>query len=118
MFPASGHLSIKGQVPAGAFVVFHPKNGAAIDPKGYAVCPRAVVKPDGTFVLGSYDATDGAPSGEYAVTVDWRKIVKSPDGSPVLGPNVVPPKYGKPESSPVSIRIAERSNELEPITLN
>lgn len=118
VFPASGHLSIQGQVPTGAFVVLHPKNGAATDPKGDVVCPRAVVKQDGSFALGSYDATDGAPAGEYAMTVEWRRIVKSPDGSPVLGPNVVSPKYGKPESSPVSIRIAERSNELEPITLN
>ncbi len=118
VFPASGHLSIQGQVPAGAFVVLHPKNGAATDPKGDVVCPRATVKPDGSFVLGSYDSADGAPLGEYSLTVEWRRIVKSPDGSPVLGPNVVPPKYGRPESSPVSVRIAEQSNEIAPITLN
>jgi hypothetical protein len=118
VFPASGHLSFKGQVPTGAFVVLHPKNGAATDAKGVVVRPRATVKPDGSFVLGSYDAADGAPSGEYSLTVEWRRIVKSPDGSPVLGPNVVSPKYGRPESSPVSIRIAEKGNELAPISLN
>jgi hypothetical protein len=118
VFPASGHLSVKGQVPTGAFVVLHPKNGTATDSKGDVVRPRAVVKPDGSFVFGSYDSNDGAPSGEYSLTVEWRKIVKSADGSPVLGPNVIPPKYARPQSSPVSIRIAEKSNELDPITLN
>src|SRR4051812_30400474 len=117
VFPVSGHLSIKGQAPTGAFVVLHPKAGTAINPKGEVVRPRAVVKPDGSFAFASYDADDGAPSGEYSLTVEWRKIVRSPDGSPVLGPNVVSPKYGRPESSPVSIRIAEKSNELAPIFL-
>ena len=118
VFPVKGHLSVKGQVPSGAFVVLHPKNGTATSPNGEVVRPRAVVGPDGSFQLGSYDSVDGAPSGEYSVTVEWRKIVKSNDGSPVLGPNVVPPKYARPETSPVSIRIAEKSNELAPITLN
>jgi hypothetical protein len=118
VFPVKGQLSINGQTPAGAFVVLHPKNGAATAPNGEVVRPRAVVNPDGTFELGSYDSLDGAPSGEYAVTVEWRRIVRSPDGSPVLGPNVVPPKYARPETSPLAIRIAEKSNELAPIKLN
>ena len=118
VFPVSGHLSIKGQTPTGAFVVLHPKAGTATNPKGEVVRPRAVVKPDGSFVFASYDADDGAPSGDYSLTVEWRKIVKSPDGSPVLGPNVIPPKYGRPEWSPVFIRVAEKSNELDPIKLN
>jgi len=118
VFPATWHLSVKGQVPAGAFVVLHPKNGAATAPNGETIHPRAVVNPDGSFAIGSYDSGDGAPTGEYAVTVEWRRIVKSADGSPVLGPNVVAPKYARPETSPLSIRIADKSNELDPITLN
>jgi hypothetical protein len=118
VFPVNGHISVKGQAPSGAFVVLHPKNGAATAPNGEVVRPRAVVNPDGSFAFGSYDSSDGAPSGEYSVTVEWRRIVKSPEGSPVLGPNVVPPKFARPESSPLSIRVAEKSNELDPITLN
>jgi hypothetical protein len=118
VFPVNGHLSVKGQPPSGAFVVLHPKNGTATAPNGEVVRPRAVVNPDGSFAFGSYDSSDGAPSGEYSVTVEWRRIVKSPEGSPVLGPNVVPPKYARPESSPLLIRVAEKSNELDPITLN
>src|SRR4051794_30222602 len=118
VFPVTGRLSVKGQAPSGAFVVLHPKHGAATAPNGDVVRPRAVVNTDGSFVLGSYDSSDGAPSGEYSVTVEWRRIVRSPEGSPVLGPNVVPPKYARAESSPLSIRVAEKSNELAPITLN
>ena len=117
VFPVKGHLSVKGQAPVGAFVVLHPKNGAATAPNGDVVRPRAVVNPDGSFAFGSYDALDGAPSGEYSVTVEWRRIVKLADGSPVLGPNVVPPKYARVETSPLAIRVAETSNELDPIVL-
>jgi len=117
VFPVTGHLSVNGQAPSGAFVVLHPKNGTGTAPNGEVVHPRAVVKPDGSFAIGTYGADDGAPSGEYSVTVEWRKIVRSSDGSPVLGPNVVPVKYARPQSSPVSIKIAETSNELDPITL-
>jgi hypothetical protein len=118
VFPVTGHLSVKGQAPVGAFVVLHPKQGTAVAPNGEVVRPRAVVKPDGSFEFGSYNSNDGAPSGDYSMTVEWRKIVKSPDGTPVLGPNVVPPKYARPQSSPVAIRIAEKSNELDPIMVN
>jgi hypothetical protein len=118
VFPVNGHLTVKGQAPSGAFVVLHPKNGAATAPNGEVVRPRATVSPDGSFAFGSYDSSDGAPCGEYSVTVEWRRIVKSAEGSPVLGPNVVSPKYARPQSSPLSIRVAEKSNELDPITLN
>jgi hypothetical protein len=118
VFPVNGHLSVKGQVPSGAFVVLHPKKGTATAPNGDVVRPRALVNPDGSFAFGSYDSSDGAPSGDYSLTVEWRRIVRSSDGSPVLGPNVVPPKFTRPEWSPISIRVAEKSNELDPITLN
>src|SRR5690348_6286119 len=72
VFPVVGHLSVNGQTPAGAFVVLHPKNGTATAPNGEAVHPRAVVKPDGSFAVGTYKADDGAPSGEYSLTVEWR----------------------------------------------
>jgi hypothetical protein len=117
VFPVNGRLSVKGQAPSGAFVVLHPKKGAATAPNGDVVRPRAVVKPDGSFAFGSYDSSDGAPAGDYSVTVEWRRIGKSPEGSPVLGPNVVSPKYARPETSPLAIKVAEKVNELEPITL-
>ena len=64
VFPVIGHVSVNGQVPSGVFLVLHPKNGTGIAPNGEAVHPRAVVKPDGSFVVGTYGADDGAPSGE------------------------------------------------------
>src|SRR5690242_19024470 len=71
VFTVKGHLSVKGQASAGAFVVLHPKNGTATAPNGEVIRPRAVVNQDGSFDLGSYDSVDGAPAGAYSVTVEW-----------------------------------------------
>src|SRR5262245_15325321 len=68
--PLTGHVSFDGQPAAGATVIFHPLEAPADAPR-----PTATVGTDGTFTLGTYQPGDGAPAGEYAVTVEWRKLV-------------------------------------------
>jgi hypothetical protein len=34
-----------------------------------------------------------------------------------VGPNLLPPKYGNPKTSDLHIRVAEGSNQLQPIQL-
>ena len=84
---------------AGALVVFHPT-----DPtyeKRIGGKPFAKVQDDGTFVLTTYAEGDGAPEGEYGVTIDWRGKAKESkfsfgDGGPVGAP-LLNPKYGNPQ---------------------
>ena len=49
-----------------------------LHPKGQSETPaaRAEVKPDGTFVAGTYEVSDGAAEGDYIVTVEWFKPVQ------------------------------------------
>jgi hypothetical protein len=109
---AKGRVTYAGQPAAGAFVVLHPKN----QPESLAPTPTATVQPDGTFALTTYDAGDGVPEGDYVVTVQWRKTVKS--GSDyVLGPNLLPAKYGRPETSDIVVHVAAGQSELPPIAL-
>jgi hypothetical protein len=114
VFPTSGKVSLQGKVPAGAFLVLHPKNAT---PATESVRPRAHVKQDGSFELSSYESNDGAPAGEYAVTVEWRQTIKFPNGDAGPGPNLVPRHYSRPETSPVTVNIAEGPNQLDPIVL-
>jgi hypothetical protein len=53
----------------GALVILHPLN----DPDPRAPRPVARVGADGRFSPTTYSADDGAPAGEYAVTVAWVK---------------------------------------------
>jgi len=70
--PVRGELYHKSQPAAGALVIFTPVNEGdpSAWPNGY---PRATVNSDGSFQAGTFSATDGAPDGEYILTVTWMQ---------------------------------------------
>lgn len=97
--PAGGKVMFNKTVPpVGALVVFHP-----VDPDLELRAggkPFAKVKDDGTFTLTTYTEDDGAPEGEYVVTVDWRgatKAAKFSFGEGGAGVNRLNPRYGDPK---------------------
>jgi len=112
VYPATGTITFKGQPTPGAFVTLHPKSPL---PEG-APSPRATVKPDGGFAATTYEAGDGAPEGEYILTVQWYKPIQK-DGDLVAGPNVIPKQYTNPKTSKLEVRVAAGENQLEPIKL-
>lgn len=109
--PAQGAIQFRGQPAHGAFVSLHPKNAIEGVPH-----PRATVSQDGTFAVTTYDGNDGAPEGDYVLTVQWYKPVKQGNDL-VGGPNVLPAKYGSPRTSDVIVHIAAGENRLKPIQL-
>lgn len=113
VFPVKGQIAFRGKTPSGALVVLHPKNSAS----GIEVRPSGHVRDDGTFSVTSYKADDGAPSGEYAITVQWQKTIKNKNGDLARGPNEIPKKYSLPNTSPLAVKIAEGENKLPPIVL-
>jgi hypothetical protein len=109
--PVQGAIQFRGQPTEGAFVSLHPKSAAAGVPT-----PRATVAKDGSFTVSTYDGNDGAPEGEYVVTVQWYKPVRQGNDL-VGGPNVLPVKYASARTSDLKIRIAAGENRLQPIQL-
>jgi len=109
--PAEGTITFKGQPMPGAFIALHPKT-----PLKNIPTPRADVDRDGNFKVSTFAGGDGAPEGVYVVTVQWNKLVKN-GRELVVGPNVVPPKYAKAQTSNIEIRIAAGQNNLSPIKL-
>lgn len=112
VYPASGKVTLKGQPTHGAQIILHPKSVLGED----VPSPRGHVDKDGHFQLSTFDGGDGAPEGEYIVTLRWYKLVKQ-GADVVAGPNVIPAKFTKPESSNITVRIAAGQNELPPIKL-
>jgi hypothetical protein len=109
-FPVRGQVFYQGQPTPHAFLVFHPvgeEGPDAVRPVGYAA-------PDGTFTLTSYKENDGAPAGEYAVTVEWRGL-PAREGEP--GPNLLPDRYNRATTSGLRVRIVEGDNPLPPFQL-
>jgi hypothetical protein len=110
VFPVRGKLLVDNQPAPGAMVVLHPVGGTYD-----AERPSATVGPDGTFELTTYVGKDGAPAGEYVVTAQWH--VSADQNSPGPWPNVIPPKYAKPDSSDLRVQIAAGPNDLQPIVI-
>lgn len=64
----TGKLLIDDQPAANASLAFHP---VTVNPAIKSYCPVAVTQADGTFRLTTRSTNDGAPAGEYSVTVVW-----------------------------------------------
>ncbi|WP_337176084.1 hypothetical protein [Paludisphaera sp.] len=114
VFPVTGKVTFEGEPAAGAFVVFHPRTPPREGDTPSS--PRATVQPDGSFALTTSTEGDGAPAGDYAVTVQWMKPVKQGKDL-VPGPNVVPKAYAEASSTPLTASIRESDNALEPFAI-
>jgi hypothetical protein len=111
VFKTAGKITFHGQPPAGALVVLHPKGAAPDAPR-----PIAHVQADGSFAATTFDTADGAPAGQYVVTVQWQKLVNI-GGEWQPGPNLLPSRYASPATSHVIVHVAEGQNELPIIAL-
>jgi hypothetical protein len=67
-YPVHGKVLFDGQPVRGAILVFHPLD----DPDPNAIKPRAFADREGNFKVTTFRADDGAPAGNYAVTVVWQ----------------------------------------------
>jgi hypothetical protein len=89
------------------------------DISGASVC-FFHVKADGSFAVTTYASGDGCPAGAYALTVSWHKQVGAREGQEESdGPLValLPPRFGRPETSGLRATVEKRPNELPPIYL-
>jgi hypothetical protein len=107
--PVRGKVFFKGKPAEGALVILNPVGDN--DPK--AVRPRATVGSDGAFEMATYEAKDGAPPGEYAVTFVW--LIENPKTKREWSP--LPTRYMAPDKSGVRVTIREGTNDLQPFQL-
>ncbi len=106
--PVKGKLFLDGAPMAGAKVTFllHDEKS-----KKYSMVADAFVDSDGTFTLTSYKAGDGAPVGEYLVTVVWRDPYYDDVGLP--GRNKGPLKYTDPKTTDLRASVKLGGADLE-----
>jgi hypothetical protein len=115
-FPVRGQVLYEGKPIPDALVIFHPLN----DPGPRAMRPLGRVGADGRFTLTTYRAGDGAPAGDYAVTVTWQKDEDRqnvPAEERKDEPNLLPERYGRPETSGLRVHVGEGVNDFPPFRL-
>ncbi|MBR9804003.1 hypothetical protein GYB59_20955 [bacterium] len=108
-YPARGIVSINGLPPAGAIIQLHP-TGDSVDVRKSV--PWALVEEDGTYTLTTYEPGDGAPAGEYAVTIKWSPDVTTPSFEDRLNN-----AYTNPAESQWIFTITKGKNSLPPIEI-
>jgi hypothetical protein len=96
---------------ARAHVILHPLD----DPDPHAMRPHGDVGPDGRFQLTTYQSNDGAPAGQYAVTVVWPTPARSPDDEE--GADRLRGRYSDPKRTTLKVQVEAQSNELDPFRL-
>ena len=113
-YPVTGRLTIRGRPVAEADLRFYETNGKAT---GMAR-PYTRTAENGQFTVSTYGMNDGAPAGEYQVSVSWKGPLHGipPDQRDAM-PELLPPRYGDPATSGIQVRVTPDDNALETIDL-
>ncbi len=105
--PVTGQVILQGRPIAGATVVFNAKT-----PTPGFHSAQAQTDAQGKFKLRSFQPEDGAPVGQYAVTVSLDKYIEK-NGDFVLAPSPVPPRYSTPQATPLVAEVIEGPNHIQ-----
>ena len=111
--PVEGQVIWEKKPLEGAVVIFYPQGWQTND---NTRAPRAQTGHDGTFHVGTYGNGDGAPEGQYVVTVVHCPLVQRGSDS-VPGPNVLPNKYASPKTSDLRVEVVKGANTLPALAL-
>jgi hypothetical protein len=118
-YPVSGRVMLEGKPMAG---------GGAIslipvtDQQGKTAA--GIIKPDGTYVLGTYKEDDGSMTGDFRVVI-FQETVKegqaAPDGTvaapgaiaTVAAADKIPSIYASDRQTPLTTKIEPRANQID-----
>ena len=118
VYPVKGRVNFDGKpMVGGGGISFVPKTGQA------GKTPGGIIKPDGTYVLGTYGEADGSMAGEFRVVV-YQETVKegaaAPDGTAptatasaaVPMADRIPLVYASDRDSRLTATVEAKDNEI------
>lgn len=108
----SGRVLVDGKPAVRATVKF-TATGTAPDGKTYS--PSTLTDDDGAFRLTTFESGDGAPAGDYTVTVIATYLVKGGQDIPVA--DLLNGRYADPTQSRLKVTVKEGENALPPFDL-
>jgi hypothetical protein len=107
-YPAKGQVLVNGQPAKGVMVIFHHVG----DWGDKTIVPQGLTDDEGRFVLATYGVEDGAPAGDYKVTIEWPAFRRKKSAPDKLGG-----RFAKAETSGLTAHIESSDNELPPFDL-
>ena len=109
-YPTSGQILVDGQpVPKGVQVTFFHEG----DWGEKTIVPMALTDDEGKFEMTTYGTNDGAPAGDYKVTVEWPAYRRGRN----RGPDKFGGTYAKKETSGLTAHVEKGKNQLPPFEL-
>ena len=109
-YPVKGTVLVGGKPAAGATVAFHPRETTGDRP----YVPNGKADENGEFELSTFVTGDGAPAGEYDVTVTWpvryNPISTLWEGDKLGG------QYSKAKST-LKVTVEKKPQQLPPFEL-
>ena len=112
VFPVEGQVLIQGKAEEGVEVTFRSTDSTQQSR------PHAVTDAEGKFRLRTNQDGDGAPAGEYVVTLYWPEL----SGKDLANAAHAPPdrlgqRFLDPKKSPLRATVAEEPTVLPPFEI-
>jgi hypothetical protein len=107
----TGQVVWAGKPLIGAEVTLHPIKATPTE------ILKATSEEEGRFTLKTNHTKEGAPEGEYAVTVHLWSVNRGKGETDSQIVNRLPVKYSNPQTTPFHISVRPGSNELKPFEL-
>jgi hypothetical protein len=110
VYPVQGQILLNGKPLSEAIVTFHPQGNAPAEP-----LPSAHTDAEGRFKLTSFATGDGAPEGNYAISLVCFRTHPIRKGFEGDATNIVPARYANASTSRLTATVVRGPNELPPL---
>ncbi len=112
LYSVTGMVRINGEPARDVNIMFTPVT--PLEGVTEPLSPSAVTGDDGTYHLMSFKPGDGAPAGDYQVTVSYPM---SRFNKHLNGVDRLKGKFANPKTSGLTAKVEPKSNELAPFDL-
>lgn len=103
-YPISGKVLLNKQPIAEAQITFHPKSGEVTP------LPSGFTDETGQFTITTWATNDGAPAGEYVITISWKAQVVMGEEKVRSGRQLLAVENTDPKRSPWKCTVKEGEN--------
>src|SRR5262249_47117246 len=111
VFPVEGVLTVNGTPAANASLAFHPLGRGS-----NRCCPVGRTDTHGMFHLTTHFHSDGAPAGDYAVTIVWpdeSNVIDECNCSDPLQHDRLKGFYASAEQSEIRVTVQPSANSFQ-----
>lgn len=108
-YPVEGTVRFNGKPTEGATIVFT----SVAAPGKQPVIAEATVDRDGRYALSTYVSRDGAPAGEFLVTLAWPEANARPPREEDTPTDRLRGRYATPKVTPLRATVREQPNTID-----